>query len=326
MLNFVLKHLIKDYKNINDKKVRNSYGFFSCIFGIVINFIIFILEFIIGLLTNSSSIFINSFHDLTDSIASIISLIGFKLSNKKADKQHPMGFGRYEYISSVITSMIICFIGLEFIQTSFTRILHPQVVQFNIILILITFCTIPLKFILSYVLFRISKLINSESLFVTATDCRNDLVVLVSIIVSIFISYYFKINIDGYISMAIALFILVSGLKSLKESIEPLLGEAPDINLVNNINNIVLENKNIISTHDLIIHNYGINTNIATIHVVMINNLKLEKADIEVDKISKEIKDKLNVDLLIHIDTDTEYYKIKNEHIVKLGIMRKWFN
>ena len=329
MIDFIFKHLIKNYQDIDNKKVRNKYAYFCCILGILINFIIFLLELTIGLFTGSSAILTNAFHDLTDSVASIISIIGFKLSNKPADNEHKQGYGRFEYLSACLTSIIICFIGIEFIKSAFITILNPQTVKFNIVTIIIILCTIPLKSILSYVLHKIAKMIDSDSLLATATDCRNDIFILSGIILSILISYFLKINIDRYISMAIAIFILISGIASLKESIEPLLGEAPDIKLINNINKIVFENKNIISVHDLIVHNYGINTNLATIHVVMKNNLTLIEADKEVEQISNEIKNKLNVDLLIHIDVEDENDDNKKEnknHIVKLGLMRKWFN
>lgn len=299
---YIVSHFIKNYEDTSDIKVRERYGILSGILGIIINLILFIVEIIIGFITNSIAIIADAFHNLIDVTSSIIALVGFRLSNKPADKGHPFGHGRMEYISALIVAFLILMVGFEFVKTSFGRIMHPEPVIFNITTLIIIAFAIPLKLWLSYFNKSLGKMINSSTLEATGRDALNDVAILSGVIISLSFSYMFKINIDGYVSMIVAIFIMLSGISLIKETINPLLGEAPDQELVNEIKDSVLEYEHILGVHDIIIHNYGPGRSMASLHAEVPSNISIMKIHEIIDKGERELSEKYNMFIVIHMD------------------------
>lgn len=299
---FILSAFIKDYTNTNDKKVRASFGNISGIVGIIVNFILFSVELFLGVLSNSVAMIADAFHNLADVTSSIVNLIGFKLSNKPADEKHPFGHGRIEYLSALTVSIIIILVGYEFIKTSFGRILHPEAVNFSIISLIIIIIAIPLKLWLSSFNKLLGKMINSPALIAAGTDALNDVAILSGVILSLIVSTFGHITIDGYVGVIVAVFIIISGISLIKETINPLLGEAPDPKLVKEITDSALSYDDIIGVHDLIIHDYGPNRRMASLHAEVPSNIPIMKLHEVIDTAEKEISQKLNMLIVIHMD------------------------
>lgn len=301
-IKFIVSHFVKDHANVDDKNVREKYGILSGIIGIIVNLILFIIQIILGVLTNSIAIIANAINNLTDVTSSLVTIISFKLSSKPADKEHPFGHGRIEYISALIISFLILAVGFEFVKSSFQRILHPEPLKFSLITLIIMIIAIPLKLWLSYFNKSLGKLIDSSTIQATATDSLNDAAILIGLVISILVSYFTHISIDGYVGMIIAVFIIISGISFIKETLNPLLGEAPDPKLVEEIRAGVLSYDYISGVHDLIIHNYGPGRSMASLHAEVPCNMSIMKIHDVIDTAEKELSKKLNMFIVIHMD------------------------
>lgn len=302
MLNFLLKHFIKDYENIKDPKVRSSYGLLCSCMSIILNLILFTIKLLIGLVLKSVSITADAFNNLSDSASSIINLIAFKFSLKPPDKEHPLGHGRYEYIASLIVSFLIMFIGITFIKSSIEKIISKEPTSFNLILFIILIISIFMKIWIGLLNLKISKKINSKSLKATSIDAFYDALTTTVLSISLLLSNFTKISLDGYAGVVISLFIIFSGIGLIKETMSSLLGEAPDENIVLTLKQKILSYKNILGLHDLIVHNYGPNRTLASIHVEVPCNLTLIDVHSLIDRIEKDIESSMGIHLVIHID------------------------
>lgn len=302
MTNLLIKLFIKDYKNIKDENVRKKYGELGSFIGISSNVALFIIKFLVGLVINSVAIMADSFNNLSDSLSSIITLVGFKLGAKPADEEHPFGHGRMEYVSGLVVSFIIMLIGFEFLRTSFFKILAPENISFSYVTIFILLITVLIKIWQAFFNKKIGKLINSHSLIATATDSRNDVIVTSVTILSLIIFKIFNINLDGYFGIIVALFLIYSGFNLARETLSPLLGEAIDSELAERIKSIALSYENVIGVHDILVHNYGPNKSIASLHVEVPSNVDINKSHEIIDLIEKQIQDELNIFLTIHMD------------------------
>ncbi|AGK96170.1 cation diffusion facilitator family transporter [Clostridium pasteurianum] len=316
---FIISHFIKNYDNINDKDVREKYGILSGIIGIIINLMLFIIEIILGIFTNSIAIIADAVHNLADVTSSLVTLIGFKLAGKPADKEHPFGHGRMEYVSALVVSFLILIVGFEFIKSSLQRILHPEPVNFNLITFIIILVAIPLKLWLSHFNKTLGKLIESSTLEATGADSLNDVAILGGVIISLLVSYFTHISIDGYVGMVVAIFILISGISFIKETLNPLLGEAPDPKLVKELRKGVLSYDYISGVHDLIIHNYGPGRTMASLHAEVPCNMPIMKIHDVIDTAEKELSEELDMFIVIHMDpicnNSAEVIKTKNSVI-----------
>lgn len=307
--NFILSRFIANYTDVSNIKVREAYGYLSGVIGIIVNLIISILEFIMGMLVNSIAITADAFHNLTDVAASVITIFGFRLASKPADEEHPFGHGRIEYLSAMLVSFIIILIGLEFIKSSFNRIIHPSPVIFNLISLIILLISIPLKIWLSKFNKKLGEAINSSAIKATGIDALNDVFILSAASLSLIFSRFTKLPIDGYIGIVVALFIIYSGYSLIKDTLNPLLGEAPDQELVHAIKKSLLEYEHIQGSHDLIIHNYGPGRCMATVHAEVPCDISIVKIHEVIDQAEKEISSNLGIVLIIHMDpinTDNE--------------------
>lgn len=289
-------------KNPANAKVREKVGTIGGVAGIVVNAIIFIIEIIVGSAVNSVAITADAFHNLTDVVSSGITILTFRLANKPADKEHPFGHGRIEYISALFVAMVVMVIGFEFTKTSIEKIMHPSPVVFNLVSLLLVIAAIPLKLLLSVFNRNLGELIGSSALKATSFDALSDVLVLSVASVSLIMSAFTKIQIDGYIGVVVAIFIMYTGFMIARTELGPLLGEAPDPILVKNINDGVLNADYVSGVHDLIIHNYGPGKFMATIHAEVPCDISILKIHDSIDRAEKYLSKKLGIILVIHMD------------------------
>lgn len=300
--NFLVKRFVKNYDNVSDIKVRGAYANLAGIVGIVTNLILFIIKLSVGLFSNSVSILADAFNNLSDAASSIITIIGFKMANKPADAEHPFGHGRIEYITAMIVSFMVMLVGLQFVKTSFQKIINPTLVTFELWPFILLLISIGFKFWLSKFNKSMGNKINSSTLKATATDAMGDVFTSTTVVISFLISKFTTLPIDGYIGIVVALAIVYSGFSLIKETLSPLLGEPPDPVLVSDITDMVMSYDNITGIHDLIVHNYGPGRIMASIHAEIPSNIDIMEIHHIIDTAEREISKKLNIYLVIHMD------------------------
>lgn len=321
----LINKFIKNSSNIKDKKVRNSYGYLAGIVGIIVNVLLFMIKFFVGFFTNSIAITADAFNNLSDSGSSLITVFSFKLSSKPADREHPFGHGRIEYLSALIVSFLVLLVGIEFIKTSISRIMNPVPLKSTIFSILLMIGSILVKIWLGYFYNFLGSSINSNTLKASAKDSFADVITTSVILFSLISSNLFNFPIDGYIGVIVSIFIIYSGFSLIKETINPLLGEAPSEELVENIKNTLLSYENILDTHDLIVHNYGPGRIFASIHAEVPSNISLVQIHETIDKAEKEIGSELNILLVIHMDpVNIHCEEVKKDKEMLLNILKNY--
>ena len=300
--NFLVRKFIKDSENVLDSNVRTSYANLAGTIGIITNSILFLIKLSVGIISGSVSILADAFNNLSDAASSIITIIGFKLASKPADAEHPFGHGRIEYITAMIVSFMVMLVGLQFVKTSFQKIINPTTVTFELIPFILLLISIGFKFWLSKFNKSIGNKINSSTLKATATDAMGDVFTSTTVVISFLLCKFTTLPIDGYIGIIVALAIVYSGFSLIKETLNPLLGETPDPILVNNINDMVMSYDNITGVHDLIVHNYGPGRIMASLHAEIPSNIDIMEIHDIIDTAEREISKKLNIYLVIHMD------------------------
>ncbi|MBI4857642.1 MAG: cation transporter [Acetobacterium woodii] len=302
MTNIIIKKLITNYENIGNSRVRENYGKFASIMGIISNLLLFIIKIIVGLLFNSISITADAVNNLSDSGSSLVTLLGFKLSGKPADADHPFGHQRMEYISGLVVSFIILFLGLQLIQSSFEKILYPELPQFSMITVVVLIIAILIKLWQCLFYRKIGKTINSLTLLATSIDSRNDIIATSAVLVATIVTYLTGFDLDGYMGVVVAIFIIISGINLVRETISPLLGTAPPKELVDQIYKKILSYEHIIGLHDLMIHTYGETKTYASVHCEVPAELNCLISHSVIDKIERDFLKDLDIHLIIHLD------------------------
>jgi len=300
--NILIKKLIKNYHNTGNSRVRENYGKLASIMGIGSNLMLFIIKIIVVLLFNSISITADAVNNLSDSGASLVTLLGFKLSGKPADADHPFGHQRMEYISGLIVSFIILFLGLQLIQGSIEKILSPEPPQFSMITVAVLLIAILIKLWQCLFYRKIGKTINSLTLLATAIDSRNDIMATSAVLIAMIVTYLTGFDLDGYMGVVVAVFIIISGINLVRETISPLLGTAPSKELVDQIYTKILGYEHIIGLHDLMIHNYGESKTYASVHCEVPAELNCLISHSVIDKIERDFLKDLDIHLIIHLD------------------------
>ena len=299
---FLVNRFIKNNEDIKNSKVRNSYGTLGGIVGIIINFLLFLIKFFVGMLVGSIAISADAFNNLSDAGSSIITIIGFKLASKPADAEHPFGHGRIEYLSALLVAFLVMLVGVQFIKSSIERILNPTPVTFEVIPFILLLISIGFKVWLSKFNRFIGDKINSSALKAAATDALGDVFTSITVVISFLLSKFTTFPLDGYIGVLVALAILYAGFGLVKETLNPLLGEAPDPELVNAICDKVLAYPLISGVHDLIIHNYGPGRIIASLHAEIPADKDIMEIHNVIDAAEREVSRDLNIHLVIHMD------------------------
>lgn len=302
MLKILINIFIKDKENIEDNKVRENYGLLTAMIGIISNLFLVVLKVTIGIMINSLAVIADGLNNLSDMISSVVSLVSFKISNKPPDKDHPFGHGRIEYVSALVVSFLILLVGYEILKQSVGHILNPQVLEFNPLLLGFLIVSVFIKVWQMLVNKRIGKQIKSDTLIATGTDSRNDALITSGMIVAIIFSFLFKVNIDGYVSLIIGLFILYSGIMIGKDVISLLLGQAIKKEEADKIKAAVLKYDGILGVHDLISHTYGPTYSMVSLHAEVAENIPIEVSHELIDKIEREVGEELRMFLVIHMD------------------------
>ncbi len=302
MFNNFCKIFIKDSNDVTSPKVREKYGTLSSVTGIILNIILFGIKLLAGLLSGSVAIIADAINNLSDASTNIISFLAFKLGSRPADKDHPYGHGRYEYIAGLTVAIIVMFVGFELLRSGVEEIINPKNLEMTYVTIGILLASILIKFIMMLFNSEISKKINSDVLRATATDSRNDVIATTAVLVSLIISRYANVNLDGYMTVLVALFIMVSGFKLIKDTLGPILGKAPEKELVDKLKNKILSYDGVLGIHDLLVHDYGIGRQFASVHAEMSAEEDPIKSHETLDTIEMDVLSELNVHLVVHYD------------------------
>ena len=248
MTKLLIKRFIKDYENTQNSDVRTAYGKFSSIVGIVCNAILFISKLIVGTLSASVSITADAVNNLSDASSSIISLLGFKLASRPADEEHPYGHGRYEYLSGLMVAVLIMVIGVELFKSSLDKVLHPSAVEFSWVTVGVLAFSILLKTWMALFNTKTGKMINSNTLIATAADSRNDVITTGAVLVAAILSHFVGFELDGWMGLGVAVFILYSGFGLVKDTLDPMLGKAPENEQVEEIRQKILSYPGVLGT------------------------------------------------------------------------------
>ncbi len=302
MTKFLIKKFIKNHDNITSSAVRMSYGKLAGIVGIITNTFISLLKIGIGILVNSIAVIADGVNNLADASSSVITLVGFKMAAKKGDREHPYGHARYEYITGMIVSTIIIIVGFQLLTSSIDKIRNPDPMTFNYWIIAILVISIAVKIWQSLFNIKLGKIINSATLKATGTDSRNDVLATGAVLISVIVSHFTGFDIDGYMGVLVALFIMYSGIMLIKETSSPLLGQAPDPKLVKDIEENILSFPGVLGVHDLVVHDYGPGNIFASVHVEVDSNEDILKSHELIDNIETVVGHKLHLDLVGHMD------------------------
>ena len=303
MTKLLLKLFIKN--DINSPEGRSKAGSLSGIVGIISNIILFAAKIVIGTLSGSVSITADAVNNLTDASSSIVTLIGFKLSEKPADENHPYGHARFEYLSGLAISAMIAIIGFELLKSSFLKVLYPESTAFTIPMAIVLLLSVGIKLWLSLFNGSLGKKINSSALLATAADSRNDAISTTAVLIAALFELFTKIQIDGYVGILVALFILYSAWSLAKDTISPILGEAASPELQEDISARLHECEMVLNFPDLLVHDYGPGQRFASVHVEMDKREDPLVCHELIDNLERKALDKLKVHLVIHYDPVT---------------------
>lgn len=301
MTNFLKKYVQKRGKP-GDLAVRTACGRLSGWVGIACNVLLCAAKLTVGTLSGSVSITADAVNNLSDAAGSVVTLIGFQMASKPADREHPYGHDRMEYLSGLVVAALILLIGAELVKSSVQKILHPEAVEFSGVMVAVLLASIAVK--LGMALFNrdLGRLIGSTALAATAADSRNDVLATAAVLASCLVGHFTSLMPDGWMGLAVALFILWSGVQIARDTINPLLGAAPDTQLVRQLSQTITAHPDVLGIHDLMVHDYGPGRRFASVHVEMDASTDVLHAHEVIDGIERTVKKELNIDLVIHYD------------------------
>ena len=302
------RRFVPDNDRSDDPKVRLAYGRLAGIVGIVCNLLLCGLKLLAGVLAGSLAMVADAFNNLSDAGSSVVTLIGFKMAGAPADDDHPFGHGRMEYLSAMGVAVLIIIAGFELATEAVNKMLHPGTAStFNLIATLILAVSIAVKLWMAVFNRRIGKKIHSDALCAAALDSRNDVICTGVVLVSSLLNLMLDFSIDGYVGMAVALFVIWSGFTVIKDTVSPLLGQAPDPALVQGIQQTVLAYDGVVGIHDLIVHDYGPGRIFVSLHAEVPEDQPISKSHDVIDNIEMELQEKFNILACIHMDpVDTD--------------------
>jgi len=302
MTKLLIRLFVRDSNNIKDAAVRVRYGYLGSVTGIVLNILLFAGKLIAGIISGAISVTADAFNNLSDAGSSIVSLVGFKMAAQPADEEHPFGHGRMEYVSGLIISFLILLMGFELAHESVLKMISPKDIRFSWLTLCILIASVLVKLWMGLFNLTLGKRINSTSMKATAADSISDCISTSAVIVAMLVFYFAGVNIDSIIGLLVALFILYNGVKTFRESLTPLLGTKPDKEFVDEITAAVEKYPDIVGTHDLIVHDYGVGNLIISMHAEVPMQMEFNAAHELVDMIEDELKKKYNCLVTIHMD------------------------
>ena len=314
MTDFLVNKFIKDSTNIESTEVRTRYGMLASVVGIFCNVLLFSVKLTIGLILSSLAVTADAFNNLSDAASSIISFIGVKMAGKPADAEHPFGHGRIEYIAALIVSFLVIEVGFTFFKSSISQILHPEEISFDLVPFVILILSILVKLWMAFFNNKLGKRIDSKVMLATAADSLGDVITTSATVLSIIICHFTSINVDAIAGLIVSAIVIWSGISIAKDTLEPLIGERVPAELYQKITDIVESYDGIVGTHDLIVHNYGPNRSMATIHAEVPNDINIDVSHEIIDKIERDVKKDLNILLVIHMDP----VEMRDEEVLSL--------
>lgn len=321
-MKFIRKLLIKEYQDTKNPKVRFRYGLVAGIFGIISNALLCVFKLIVGIIGNSITIVADAINNLSDAGSSVVTLVGFKLSATPPDNDHPFGHARYEYITSLLVSVTVLFIGILLLKSSIEKCITPEAVSVNVYTYIVLGAAIAMKLVQMLIYLDFSKAINSGALKASAADSRNDVLATVAVLISTIVidvagdKISPNVSVDGIMGIAVSAFIIVSSILLVKESISPILGEKPPKELVDKITAKILSYDGVIGVHDLVVHSYGENHCFVVAHVEVPQDVEITKSHDVIDNIEHDFWNEMHVRITIHMDpVDT-----KNEKLAELKL------
>ena len=314
MIKLLAKIFIKDSQNTADSKVRVAYGYLCGAVGIALNILLFAGKIIAGTISGSVAVTADAFNNLSDAGSSIISLIGFRLASQKPDPHHPFGHGRFEYIASLIISIIIVLMGFELGKSSFEKIVAPQAVEYSVVTFAVLGASVLVKLYMFFYNNSVGKKIDSATMRATAMDSISDAVSTGAVLISAVIAMFTNLALDGWMGLVVAAFIMVTGFKSAKETIDSLLGTPPSPEFVKQIEDMALQYDDIIGVHDMIVHNYGPGRTFVSLHAEVPSDGDIVAIHDTVDNAEREIAKELGCLVTIHMDP----VDVHDEHTAQL--------
>jgi cation diffusion facilitator family transporter len=302
MTELLIRLFVKDSEQVSNPDVRGRYGKLSGLVGVGTNLLLFVIKFLTGFFFHSIAIMADAVNNFSDMASSLITLIGFKLSSKPADAQHPYGHARMEYISGLIVSFLVMMVGVQLVQSSFGKILRPQPTGFGFAVVAILAVSILLKLWQSAFYAKIGKKIDSTALQASSQDSRNDVLSTAAVLLGALVSRYTGLMLDGWMGLAVAVFIIVSGIRLIIDTTSPLLGLAPTKELVREIYRKIMSYQGILGLHDLNVHNYGPGRCFASVHCEVPADEDIMVSHDIIDNIERDFLKDMNIHLVIHLD------------------------
>ena len=312
LTSLLIRRFVKDRENVKDSRVRCAYGKLAGAAGLAANLLLFLLKLLAGAVSGSLAIMADAFNNLSDAGSSVVTLVGFKLSSAPPDKEHPFGHGRMEYLSTMAVAVLIMIAGFELANSAVEKILHPTPTAISWLPVAILAVSIGVKLWMALFYRRIGRIIDSEALKAACADSRNDVICTGVVLVSALICWITGVAVAGYVGAAVALFGIWSGSSIIREAVSPLLGQAPDPEMVEDIKKTVLAHEGIVGIHDLMIHSYGPGRCVISLHAEVPCREDLIRSHDRIDCIEKELMQKYDAVACIHMDpVDTEDERVE---------------
>ena len=314
MIHLLVRKFVKNCENIEDAKVRTDYGVLASALGIVCNVLLFAGKLAVGVAVRSVSVMADAFNNLSDAASSVIGFVGVKMAGKPADREHPFGHGRIEYIAALVVAFLVLQVGFTFFQNSIDKIRHPEDLSFELVPMLILLASVCVKLWLGYFNRVLGKKINSSVMQATAADAMGDVVTTLATIASILFFHFTDINIDGFVGLLVSLVVMWAGVGIARDTLEPLIGQPVEPETYRKITEFVESYDGILGSHDLIVHNYGPTRSLASIHAEVPNDVDIETSHEIIDRIERDAAKKLGLFLVIHMDP----VAVKDERVTEL--------
>lgn len=325
MITLLSKIFIPDSKNYQDTKVRYAYGLLCGIVGIVLNVMLFSIKMLAGTLGHSIAITADAFNNLSDAGSSLVTLLGFRLATMEPDPEHPFGHGRIEYVSGLIVSGIIILMGFELLKDSVDKIIHPQTTTFSALVLFILLISILVKLYMAFYNRKIAEKIDSSAMKATGMDSLSDVAATGIVLLSMIISHFWGLQIDGICGLIVAVIIILAGFSAGKETISPLLGQPPEPEFVDEIEKIVMSQEGIVGVHDLVVHNYGPGRVMISLHAEVPANTDIMVSHDIIDLTEHKLKQQLKCDAVIHMDpVETDNPKVDELKEKVCRVVTRW--
>ena len=322
MTNWLVRHLVRDWEHTEDPAVRERYGVLAGGVGIFLNLLLSLGKFFAGVLTGSIAVTADAFNNLSDAGSSVVTLVGFKLAGQKADAGHPFGHGRMEYLAGLLVSLMILLVGVELGKSSIEKILRPEAVEFSPVSVAILAASILVKLWMGRFNRTLGRRIGSAAMEATAADSLSDVAATSAVLAGTLIGHFARLSVDGWFGAAVAVFILRAGWGAARDTVDPLLGSAPDPELVRAIHDLVLSHPQVTGMHDLVIHDYGPGRRLCSFHAEVPQDADILETHDAIDHIEREIRETFGVEATVHMDpiaTDDEQVNQLRARVAQLA-------